>query len=508
MTDKPDGVAQMITNKKERVVLYGLGNAGRSMLPYLRERFDIVFWVDGNQSLWGTEYDGIPVCSPERVSEFDGRIIVTTTDTYFVEISDFLLKSGFEKNTIFRGQHRVFDQCEELVPYEFHMLKPIKTDLKKCDLLKRDEERNGCNVMIFCGFYSSYVNQVVRNCKKRMPDIHFSILSNAEAYLNEMGEYADHIYIYHSYAELYGILNELPRYDVFQMLWIENIWVYFRKLIREKCRRLNLCVGGSDLYRARDAEQIYKKSLIDMADRISAETDATISAFLKVYPSAAEKMRWVNFGIETLEYMNQDCAIKAREKRKDMNISEDRIVVLCGYNAGEAHQHLKMIRALKAMDAAVKRKIVLVFPMTYPKDQDEYIESVRTELNGCGICYRILKDYMNLQSMAVMEMMSDVLITVQKTDQLSSTMLETMYAGKTVIAGSWLPYENLREKGIFFVSVDGIANLAETVSEIVTNNEIFREKCSLNKEIVYTLSSWNTAADRWYRLWETENGER
>lgn len=491
----------MMANKKEQVVLYGLGNAGKSMLPYLRERFEIVFWVDGNRSLWGSAYEGIPVRSPESVLEYDGRIIVTTTDAYFVEISDFLLKSGFEKGDIFRGQHRVFDQCEEIVPYEVDRLNPEKVDLKKCDLLGRDEESDGCKVMVFCGFYSSYVNQVIRNCKRRMPDIHFSVLSNAGAYLDEMREYADHIYVYHSYAELYGILNELPQYDAFQMLWIENIWVYFRELIRKRCRRLNLCVGGSDLYRARDAERIYKEPLIDMADMISAETDATISAFIKAYPSAAEKIRWVNFGIETLEYLDQDCAVKAWEKRKSMDIPEDRMVILCGYNAGEAHQHLRMIRALKAMDGDIKRKIVLVFPMTYPKDQDEYIESVRAKLNECGISYRILTDYMNLQDMAVMEMMADVLITVQKTDQLSSTMLETMYAGKTVIAGNWLPYENLREKGIFFLTVDEIDDLAKTVSEVVANDKVYQEKAFVNKELVYALSSWDIAADRWHGLW-------
>lgn len=494
-------------DKKEQVVLYGLGNAGKSMLPYLRENFEILFWVDGNPELWGIVYDGIPIRSPESVLGHKGRIIVTTTDAFFAEISEFLIKSGFEKDRIFRGQYHICDQREEIIPYDVTMLEPDKTDLKNCDLLGRDEEENIHNVMIFCGFLSSYVNQLVRNCKKRMPDIHFSILSNSEEYLGEMAAYADHIYVYHSYTELYGILRALPKYEVFQMLWIENIWVYFQELVREKCGRLNLCVGGSDLYRARDAERVYKKSLIDMADTVSAETDATISAFVKAYPSAAEKIRWVNFGIETLEYLDQDCLIKAQEKKREMDISDDRIVVMCGYNAGEAHQHLEMIRALDGMDVAVKDRIELIFPMTYPKGQDTYIENVKAELGGSGIRYRILTDYRNPKAMAELEMMADVLITVQKTDQLSSTMLETMYAGKVVIAGSWLPYGNLREKGLFFLSVDEIGDLAGTVSEVVGNYQTYHEKCSANKGIVYELSSWNIAGDRWRGLWSDCGGQ-
>ncbi len=491
-----------MTDKKEQVALYGLGDVGRSMASYLRERYEIAFWVDADERLWGTEFEGIPVFSPKSILEFTGRIIVTTTDTFFEEISEYLICSGIKKSRIFRGQYRIFDQQEEIIPYEFDMLETEQVDVKDCDLLKRDEMNNVQKVMVFCGFYSCYVNQLVRNCKKRFPDIHFSILSNSEAYFTEMKDYADHIYVYHSYAELYGILNELPQYDVFQMLWIENIWVYFRKLIREKCTRMNLCIGGSDLYRAREAELVYKKALIDMADKVSAETDETIAAFLKVYPSVESKIRWVNFGIETLEYMNQDCFAKVQEKKKSMNIADGRRVVLCGYNAGKAHQHLEMIRALDRLDISVKKEIVLVFLMTYPNNKEDYIARVKQELDKCGIDYQIVTEYMNTQEMAEIEMMSDVLITVQKTDQLSSTMLETMYAGKVIIAGSWLPYGNLREKGLCFWSVDAIDHLAETVSEIIVNYPAYSERCLVNRNIIYTLSSWNEAADRWRRLWE------
>lgn len=489
-------------DKKERVALYGLGNAGRSLLPYLRERYEIAFWVDGNQSLWGTEYERISICPPESLLKYDGKVIVTTTETFFVEISDYLLKAGFDKNKIVRGQHPVCDQLAEIVPYEVEMLRPQKVDLRDCDLLNRAEKDENNRVMVFCAFYTPYVNQLVRNCKKLMPNIHFGILTNSAGYLKELKDYADHIYVYHSYSELYGILNELPEYDVFQMLWIENIWVYFRNIIREKCKRLNLGVGGSDLYRARKAEQIYKKQLIDMADIISAQTEATISAFVKRYPSTGGKIRWVNYGIEALECMDQECMMRAREKRKRLDIPDDAIVIMCGYNASEAHRHVDLIQALSGMDESVKEKIALILPMTYPNGQESYIEEVESRLSSCGIRYRILTEYMNLQDMAEIEVLSDILITIQTTDQLSSTMLETMYAGKLVIAGSWLPYENLRESGIFFVSIDEIADLAKTVTEVVTNYRSFQDKCMANKEIVYDMSSWNAASGRWRSLWE------
>lgn len=500
-----EGDVQRMNNKKMPVVLYGLGHVGKSMLPYLKERYEIVFWVDGNQHLWGKEYEGILVCSPEKLLEYMGKVIVTTTETYFVEIAEYLLSIGFDKYNIARGQHKVYDQHEEIVPYEMEMLNFQKVNLMDCDLLNRIEEKTSNRVMIFSAYYTPYVIQLIKNCKKFIPGIHFGIISNSEDYYVKIKDYVDHIYIYHSYAELYGILSELPKYDVFQILWIENIWVYFRELIREKCESLNIEVGGSDLYRARKAEQIYKSRLINMADIISAQTESTISAFVNTYPATAGKIRWVNYGIEVLEYMNQENMQKLQQKRRTLNISDDALVIMCGYNASDAHQHIKLIQTLNKLDEFIKEKIILIFPMTYPRGQESYIEEVEKNLVDCGISYRILTEYMSFQEMAEIEMISDILITVQTTDQLSSTMLEIMYAGKVVIAGKWLPYEDLREKGIFFVSIDEIENLINVLGEVVVNYKLFQRKCSANKEIVYDMSSWNAASRRWCEIWGINN---
>lgn len=103
--------------------------------------------------------------------------------------------------------------------------------------------------------------------------------------------------------------------------------------------------------------------------------------------------------------------------------------------------------------------------------------------------------------MAEYALVSDIMIHVQTTDQLSSTMLEEMYAGSIVLAGKWLPYQSLHKKGMFFLDVDEICDITMILEDVVENIEKYRTKCERNKVIVRKHSSWDELASKWYALW-------
>lgn len=488
--------------KREDVVMYGFGNVGKSLFFYIKNQFNLLYIIDGDNQLWNTKYNGIDIYPPEMIIGYKGKVIVTTTESFFVEILESLKKKGIDESRIFRGQHRYYDQKEEIIPCNQKWLCPDEIELSYCDLLHNKESNCECNVMVLCAFYSSYVVQLVKNCKKRLPHISFSILSNSKKYANDVSEYADHIYVYHSYAELKGILKKLPKYFVFQMLWIENTWVYFRELIRKKCDKLNLCVGGSDLYRANKSECIYKEKLIRIADNISAENDRTIEDFLRVYPEVRSKICFANFGIEGLDYLRKYDGLSKRILKHKLGFPKDKIIVACGYNANPAHQHCQIIKALNEMKESDKNRIFLLFLMTYPDNQEVYISMVNNELRKTHIDYAIIKDYMQAKEMSKYEICTDILITMQTTDQLSSTMLENMYCGNIVIAGAWLPYEMLRNKGINYLSINRFDELPQLLAEVVANKESYNLWCSKNKDKVYDISSWDNVVEKWRKLWE------
>lgn len=163
---------------------------------------------------------------------------------------------------------------------------------------------------------------------------------------------------------------------------------------------------------------------------------------------------------------------------------------------------MDMLDAINKLPQDVKEEIVCVVPMTYPTGMETYIGKVRNKLDGIGIEYLILTDFMDFQSMAEYALISDIMIHVQTTDQLSSAMLEEMYAGSVVIAGSWLPYKSLHSEGIYFLDIDKIADLTAALADVVINIEEYKEKCRNNEEIVWKHSSWGELSPMWHALWE------
>ena len=203
-----------------------------------------------------------------------------------------------------------------------------------------------------------------------------------------------------------------------------------------------------------------------------------------------------------LEYINENRNADKILIKEKYHIPLNKIVVTCGHNANSAHQHREIIKALNRLPENIRRQIVCVFPMTYPDIFDSYREEVCNILQKAEFNSVVLTEFMDFCAMAEYALISDIMIHVQTTDQLSSSMLEEMYAGSVVIAGSWLPYKFLHEMGIYFLDVDTISDVTLVLEGVVSNMDIHKEKCKGNAELVWNHSSWDVLAPKWRVLWD------
>lgn len=96
---------------------------------------------------------------------------------------------------------------------------------------------------------------------------------------------------------------------------------------------------------------------------------------------------------------------------------------------------MKMIDSFSRLPQDIIRKLFFVFPMTYSAVECGYIEKVRSAIQEVTNSFIILEDFMSTEEMAEVVQATDVMIHVQTTDQMSSTMLAHMYNGNVVIAG-------------------------------------------------------------------------
>lgn len=483
---------------KIEVVLYGVGDIANKTWDFLKNRYKIIYVVDGNPEIIGEKWKGKRVYSPEKLRSYAGDIMVATSEKNFLEICQNLLHLGIERDRIFRVQQKACEQTEEIIPLVY------------LDRLSQFEIETiprfiPNSVLVFCTFYSAYAVRLIRNMKKRYPMITFGILSATRQYAEELSNYADYIYVYHSYNELEKILRDIPKFSVFQLLWIENIWVSFSQYLRMKCKKLNLCIGGSDFYRASKMELEYKRKLIDISDNVSGETDDIILDFLDVYPEAKNRIKQVNFGIDVLNAINKLDSMDLTNFRYKYDLPDDKIIITCGYNGHKSHQHIKMIESLKKIDKSITENVCFIFPMTYPENNDTYIKTIDDVLKNTMLSYRILTSYMDEKDMATFAKISDILVHVQTTDQLSSTMLEAMYANSIVVTGAWLPYNMLKKQGFRFIEIKNIDELSVVLVDILDNLNKLKELYLINREKVYELSSWDNTSRKWAKLWSDDD---
>lgn len=488
-------------------IVFGTGEVGKSVASFIEKQHHILFWTDNNEKKWGTVFENYLVKPPKEIKKYDCSVVIASTK-YEIEIAGQLEQMGIGKDRIYFCRKFQTDNTYEyeIYPCLVENLSSTGKTLAQYDLYcaKEDKKANCKKVLIFCIFYSTYTKQLIENMSKRYKDIEFSLLTNAkDSKENILSEQLKHIYYFETMADLKSILDQLPVYDAMQLLWMEREWVYFSKDIREKARRLNLHVGGSDFYRSTDAERCFRRNLIKCADCVIVQTEGTRKEFEAYYgEDVKDKTILLPYGIEVLELIDRIPYNLKNKLREKYHITQDRIVITCGHNANDAHQHIKLIDALEKLPQNVKKLIICVFPMTYPKGCDTYIQRVCERLEKSGLDYVVLRKFMDFQEMAEYALISDVMIHVQTTDQLSSAMLEEMYSGAVVIAGKWLPYRSLHEMGIFFLDVDEICDTTKILEEVIINKGNYKEKCIGNKEIVRRHSSWDELAPRWRMLWD------
>ena len=364
------------------------------------------------------------------------------------------------------------------------------------------------NVLIMCSSFSIYVVYYVEEMKKKYPHIRFSLfthVSNKDRYDELLGDNVQKIFDYNRLWELHRRISEFPMFDVIHTFWMEIQWGAMASLLRHKTDKLIVSVGGSDLYRSKKWEHLFQKRLIAKADWISAENPETLSDFFDVYGSAYQikKNKVVRFGLTNLEEID-DCIYDKQgiDYTKDLyNIPKDKLVITCGHNARKEHQHEKMINAIGLLTEEYRKKVHLMIPMTYPAGMEDYISQIAECAEKNGLTYSILTKFMDKRQMAQYEVCTDIMIHVQTTDQMCSTMLEQMYAGKTIIAGGWLPYCSVREAGVHFYSVETIDEITDIIRNCLDSMEEEKEKCLDNHDRIYDFSSWDSVSVEWMEMY-------
>lgn len=82
----------------KKIVLFGAGNMCRNYMKNYGDKYPPLFTCDNNAKLWGTEFCGLEVKSPEALKELPEDCGIFICNIYYREIEEQLRAMGIDKN--------------------------------------------------------------------------------------------------------------------------------------------------------------------------------------------------------------------------------------------------------------------------------------------------------------------------------------------------------------------------------------------------------------------------
>ena len=297
------------------------------------------------------------------------------------------------------------------------------------------------------------------------------------------------------------IIKEILKDYSFEVVNIHYSRWYYLIILKELVKsKLIISFYGSDFYRTSYKIKNIQRALYKKADNITFTNHLTKESFLEFYGDFTDKSSVCRFGLKTLEYIDKNRDKDKSEIKKELEYSQEKIIVTCGYNSSKAQQHKKMIESILKLPNTLLEKIQFIFPLTY--GDTLYKEYMKAILKNTNLDYIILEDFLYEDNNAYIKLASDVMINILQSDSFSGSMQEFLYAGNAVITGSWLPYGLFDKEGVKYFKIDSSDDLTYKITEVVQNLEVYKKGLDGNRDIIYKLSSWKNNLQSWIDIYE------
>ena len=255
-------------------------------------------------------------------------------------------------------------------------------------------------------------------------------------------------------------------YDAVNIHFLHPVYADLLDALKERGRRLVASVWGSDFLRASESQRAVLRGILVEADVITTNNGEIREKLLAAYPELGHRVRIMSYGMRSPSIIDQILQKETQaQTREALGVDPDKIIVVCGYNATRAQQHMTMIQAIAALPPDAQARLQFVFQITYPDDA-AYKDEVVAALDAVGVNHRIFRDIMDLEDICRLRIVSDVALNIQTTDSLSGSIQEHLYAGSALIVGRWLPYEMFEQMGASVRRVETAADITAALAVV------------------------------------------
>ena len=287
------------------------------------------------------------------------------------------------------------------------------------------------------------------------------------------------------------ILSLSAKYEIIDIHYLSTI--YDQILGKLSHKNVKISFWGSDAYRITD-ERKQKLNTITAHSKIIRFNTVEMFTKMEKYFERKDKLGYQIFGNSFFDSINEINASKTEAKKK-LNIPTEKISVFVGYNASKGQQHQVILNQLNNLQSQLKDRLVLILTLTYGAD-NQFKERIITTAQQTGIETIFFKNTLNETEISLLRLSSDIVINFQISDAFSGSLQEHFYTNSIMILGEWLPYKWLESKDLFFYSINE-NRLKELIIRIIQNLEKEKQKFESNKNIIYSISSWEAVTELW-----------
>lgn len=311
----------------------------------------------------------------------------------------------------------------------------------------------------------------------------------------------------HRLNTIYNLLSCISKNvgkDKFDIIHIHYLPVnymnyFYSYIIRKYGRKVISSYWGSDLLQGNHKSRHMQEMCLRKSEYITVASKGMEDEFNYLFKDKySNRIKKIPFGISVLSYIDE---IKGRyskkELKKNLGINPDKTLVAIGYNARESQQHDKVIKSLSNLNKNIKDKIEIILQFGTGNSSEEYRNKVEDLLNKSGIQYKYTEGFLNKIQTAELRSAVDVFIHAQKTDALSASVQEYLYAGAIVLNPQWINYEELKDNGVKYIEYCQFDEIASIMKNVLKNKLDY----SLNKECIAKRASWKYQAEKWLDIY-------
>lgn len=323
------------------------------------------------------------------------------------------------------------------------------------------------SLLLIGQFYDNHSVRFVRNLKKTNPKAQIDYFTPVIKGKGIPADYLDyfravemvdfsHLFRYipilnkkeerFNWKRSFRSFSQGKHYDVVNIHYPRSINSLIIPELRQIADNIVLTPWGSDVLRSTDKERRVLQKLYDKADYVTGHGDRFTDEFMRIFNVPKQKFVHADLGTETIDYIAEHKTEIGTEQAKRQLGIEGNYVITCGYNASPAQNHLKIIDSIGRIKELLPHKLVLLFPLTYPRNPD-YVIQLRNVVDNYGLHALWFDQFLDLESLFILRQATDMFIHLQKTDANNASLKEYLLLGKNCINGSWLQYPDVEDNG-------------------------------------------------------------